>query len=520
VGQILSLLAAILGIIYLIWHYFYINWAIWYLSVPFYVAEICGWLLVAFFALISWYRRYHNPDGIQPDRLYSVDVLVTTCGEPLEILRETLTAVAAIDYENKKVYVLDDGANPQLETLTKELGFNYLSRPERVDAKAGNLNYGLRHSQGELFLTLDADQVPQPAIIKRLVGYFKFPRIAFVQSQQKFRVPPGDPFGNMDTIFYNVMQCGKDDGNSAFSCGSGVLYRRTALEEIGGFSTWNLVEDVHTSMILHQRGWHSVYYNYPLSRGTAPTDIWSVYHQRSQWAADSLRIFFWDNPFFRRGLTLEQKFQYFHIGFVYLVAGWIMPIFFIIPIWTLFTSVPVLTAPVPLYILNRLPYFIVTAVSYAILTSPTPYLHSFQMWTGLFPAFMRATIVALLHPRSKPRYRVNSKGPVKSWRRLAIIALLPQLTLIVAVMLAILYGLFINSGSLDFRMLNCAWGTWAILILSGICFGALSRITWEEMPEATWFTPKLFIQNLLQTIILIFMIILIAVMIMQMGRSG
>ncbi len=518
IGQILSLVAAILGVFYLIWHYHYINWAIWYLSVPFFVAEICGWLLVAFFALISWYRRYHNPDGISPDRLYSVDIFVTTCGEPLEILAETLRAVTVIDYKVKKVYVLDDGKNPQVEALAHELGFHYLSRPERVDAKAGNLNYGLKRSKGELILTLDADQVPEPLIIKRLVGYFKFPRIGFVQSKQKFRVPPGDPFGNTDQIFYNVMQCGKDDVNSAFSCGSGVLYRRTALEEIGGFSTWNLVEDLHTSVILHQKGWHSVYYNYPLSQGTAPTDIWNVYRQRSQWAADSLRIFFWDNPFFRRGLTWGQKFQYFHIGFVYLVAGWIMPIFFIIPIWTLFTSIPVVTAPVPQYILNRLPYFIITAVSYAILTSPTPFLHSFQMWTGLFPAFMKATVVALSHRRSKPAYRVN--GNVKRFRRPAFIALLPQLSLIIGAALAILYGLFINTGPLDFRILNCAWGTWAILILSGLCFGALSPITWEEMPEATWFTPRQFVQNLLQTIIFIFLIILIAVMIMQMGRMG
>ena len=66
------------------------------------------------------------------------------------------------------------------------------------------------------------------------------------------------------------MQAGKDTDNAAFSCGSGVIYRRKALEEIGGFSTWNLVEDVHTSMLLHDRGWRSIYYNYPLTKGTAP----------------------------------------------------------------------------------------------------------------------------------------------------------------------------------------------------------------------------------------------------------
>ena len=517
-GQFLALIAMVLGLYYLFWHYFYINWQIWYVSVPFFFAEIAGWLLITFFAITSWYRRYHDPAGLELDQSYSVDVFVTTCGEPVEILRDTLNGVAAIDYPHKKVYVLDDAASLEVAALSRDFGYDYLARPEHADAKAGNLNYGLKQSSGELILTLDADQVPQPQIINRLVGYFKIPRIGFVQSKQNFLVPPGDPFGNTDKIFYDTMQCGKDDTNAAFSCGSGVIYRRKALEEIGGFNTWNLVEDLYTSLILHQRGWHSIYYNHPLSTGSAPTDIWNNYRQRRQWAVDSLRIFFWHNPLFWGGLTLRQKLQYFHIGFVYLVAGWVMPIFFIIPIWSLFTSLPVLTAPVPLYIMNRIPYFLVTALAYAALSYPTPYLHSFQQWTGLFPVFMRATVIALLHPRSKPRYEVTMAGKRRLSKWFSIIAVLPQLGIIIGCALAIIYSLLVNnSGPLDFVLLNCAWATWAILILSGICVAALTKLYWEEQPT-TWFTPKQIIHNVLQMIIFLFLIILIALMLMKVGQ--
>ena len=517
VGQILSIIAVVMGFYYLIWHLHYINWSIWYISVPFFLAEVTGWLLFTFFALISWYPRYHNLQGLTPERPFSVDVFVTTCGEPLDIVQKTLAAVHAIDYQPKAIYVLDDGADPGVEALARDFGFNYLARPEHRDAKAGNLNYGLAHSTGELILTLDADQVPQPEIIRRLVGYFNIRGIAFVQTKQNFRVPVGDPFGNSDKIFYNVMQAGKDDDNAAFSCGSGVIYRRQALEEIGGFSTWNLVEDLHTSMLLHQRGWRSIYYNSPLTTGSTPTDIWGVFRQRRQWAVDSLRIIFWDNPFFRRGLSLEQKLQYFHIGFVYLVSGWIMPVFFLVPIWTLFTSLPVLTATVPSYILNRLPYFIVMAVAYAALTFPTAYLHAFQMWSGLFPVFIQATIVALRHRRSKPAYRVTPKKSPRKTKTPAIIAMLPQLTIIVGAALAIIWGLFFNTAPLDFRMLNCAWATWAIMILSGICAAALAKVHWEEeVAERPWFTPREVIENVLSIIIFLFAVIMISKMIMDL----
>ncbi|MBI4642563.1 MAG: glycosyltransferase [Deltaproteobacteria bacterium] len=515
-GQLLSIIAIIVGAFYLFWHFRHINWSIWYISVPFFIAESMGWVLFASFSLVSWYPRRHMPEGVSIEKPFTVDVFVPTCGEPLDILRQTLTAAAAITYEPKTVYVLDDKASPQVAALAAELGLQYLARPEPRDAKAGNLNYGFAHSQGELILTMDADQVPHPRILERLVGYFKIPTIGFVQTKQNFIVPKGDPFGNTDKVFYNVMQCGKDGDNAAFSCGSGVIYRRRALEEIGGFSTWNVVEDVHTSMLLHQRGWRSVYYNYPLSLGTAPADIWGVYRQRGQWALDSLRLFFWDNPFFRRGLAFRQRMQYANLGFVYLVSAWFMPIFFLVPIVSILTSKAVLTASVPTYIVHRLPYFIVMALAYELLNYPTPYLHAYQMWTGLFPVFMMSTIRALMFRKDKPPYTVTSKKQVTTLKKPAIIGLAAQLAIIGASAWAIIYGVFYDTAPLDFRMLNCAWSTWSIWTLSGICIAALFRVRWaEEGPEPEKFSPGQIIQNVLALTFFLFLFILCAVMLLS-----
>ncbi len=519
-GQVLALSAVFLGLDYLVWHYRYLNWATWYVSVPFFLAECLAWTLIAFFALIAWYPRYHDPEGVLIDKPFSVDIFITTCGEPLDIVRKTLVATAAIHYPWRTVYVLDDAANPRVQTLAQRLGFVYLNRPAPVDAKAGNLNFGLAHSQGDLLLTLDADQIPQPDILQRLVGYFKIPRIAFVQTKQNFLVPRGDPFGNTDKIFYNVMQCGKDTDNAAFSCGSGVVYRRQALKEIGGFSTWNLVEDLHTSMLLHQRGWRSIYYNYPLSVGTAPADIWGVYRQRRQWAVDSLRLLFWDNPFRRRGLTLRQKLQYFHIGFVYLISGWVMPVFFLVPIWSLFTFQPVLTASVPVYVVHRLPYFIITVVSYSLLTFPTSYFFPFQMWTGLFPVFQQSTFLALRYRRRKPPYRVTKKR-TRNLERLALLAIIPQLGIISAGVAAIVYGAAFRGGPLDFRLLNCAWAVWACFVLSGICRAALSGAHLEKkFPEPISLTARQKINTVLELAVFLAMVLLLAVIVVNVSFKG
>jgi cellulose synthase (UDP-forming) len=487
-GQILTLLTAVLGLVYLYWHWTHINWTIWYYSFTFFVAELTGLALFCFFSVNAWFLRYHAPDGITVERNYSVDVFIPVAGEPIEIVRDTVEAALKITFQNKQIYILDDKGRPEYRELAEHFGCGYFAREEHNDAKAGNLNYAIKRTKGDLILALDADQVPQSQIIDKLIGYFKFPQVAFVQSKQNFKVPVGDPFGNSDRIFYNIMQSGKDNDNSAFSCGSGVMYRREALDDIGGFSTWNLVEDVHTSMRLHERGWRSVYYNHSLTTGTAPDNIYGVYRQRRQWAADSLRIEFWDNPFrfCHRGLTLKQRLQYFHLGFVYLVAAFIMPLFFITPIACLLVQEFILTASVHDYVLHRFPYFLSMSLAYGIINYPTPYMKAFQMWTGLFPVFIQATFIALFSSKKKPTYRVNPKPTGTSIVKRPWLAVLPQLAIILSGLFAVFYSFLIGAPFWDFFLLNTLWIIWSVWTLSGICKAALKKHKWpkkEDMPE-------------------------------------
>jgi cellulose synthase (UDP-forming) len=482
-GQFSTFITIILGCYYILWHFKAINWGFWYFSPVFFLAELIGLLLFSFFAIDAWFLRYHSPEGMPVETPFSVDVFITVAGEPIELLRETLEATTRIDHHLKKIFILDDKGDLAYQRLAERYGCGYFAREDHRDAKAGNLNYAFQRTSGDLILTLDADQVPHAEIIQKLIGFFKIPLIAFVQTKQDFKVPEGDPFGNTDRIFYNVMQSGKDTDNAAFSCGSGVIYRRKALEEIGGFSTWNLVEDVHTSMLLHEHGWRSIYYNYSLSKGTAPADIYGVYRQRRQWAADSLRILFWDSPFGRKGLSLKQKLQYFHLGFVYLVAAFIMPIFFITPIIALLSRKFVLTAPVDSYVLHRFPYFIAMSIAYGILNFPTPYMKAFQMWTGLFPSFIWATWIALRSRKKKPLYKVNPKpiGVMKS--KNPLMAIFPQMGIILLSIFSVVY-VFITGGiSWDFYLLNLVWSLWSIWTMSGICGAAIKKHQWSEKEE-------------------------------------
>ncbi len=290
----------------------------------------------------------------------------------------------------------------EVAEMAKSLGFNYFSRPRqglpRADAKSGNLNFGLSRSQGEIILVLDADQVPQSDIISRMVGFFSLPRVAYVQSRQEFLLPDDDPFYNRDEVFYETIQLSNDQANAVISCGSGVLYRRQALMEIGGFATWNLVEDVTTSYELVSRGWKGIYFPYALSRGLAPDTLAGVVQQRYQWCLDTMRLFFWDNPFFKPGLTFSQRLHFSIIMIAYAISGLIMPIFYFLPLYCYLTGNSFLVEQERNYLTFRGIYLFCTILAFRYLFFQKDSLKQLKMLCGLFPVYALGTLAALWYP--------------------------------------------------------------------------------------------------------------------------
>ncbi len=471
--RLLFIVYHVIALYYLVWLLRHINKENLNIFIPFYIAEIICLISLSLSILIIWRRRFNRSRPMTdfkdaPD----IDIFLTVCGEPVEIVRETIKSAAEIRYPHKRVYILDDGASSEVRDAAAEFSCRYLSRPVKEDRKAGNLNYGLEHSTGKFILTLDADQVADPDILERMMGYFKLSHVAFVQSAQNFCVSENDPFGNRETVFYQVEQTGKDAFNSAFSCGSAVIYRRSALEDIGGFSTWNLVEDVHTSLLLHDRGWRSVYVDQSFSKGTAPEEIWSFYRQRQQWCTDSVRMLLWDNPIFRKGLTRFQKLQYFTTGFQYLVGGLVLPIFYFLPSWSLFTGKFLINDPGRDYLTLRFILLCLSYFMYSVAHYPQHTAKSIRMWCGQFPNFIYAIVLAALSPKSKPHYKVTPKVKFDKVR-FPFVAVLPQLGVMAINLGAVAYAAIYKTCSFYIFMVNVFWVIWICWLMSQICYAAL-----------------------------------------------
>lgn len=342
-----------------------------------------------------------------------VTVIVPTYGEPLRVLENTLTSLKHLRYpaDRLQLIISDDAHRKDLQELAQRMGIIYNFGSQR-DAKAGNLNSALQYireyfPQTQLILTQDADEIIHPEFLMKTVGYFQQnPRLGIVQTPKEAYAPKNDPFGTRDRIFYDITQVGRNGRGSAFACGSAVLWNIDAVTEVGGFSTWNVVEDLTTSYLIHAAGYASEYHNEVLSIGLAPEDIPGLLKQRGTWAVDNWRLFLFDNSLFKKGLSWLQRLQYFELGMFHVATSFFTPLVMIVPIISILTD-----DYLPIEGSALFPWVAFSFIYYIVLSNGRvmDLIRMWQFWVGHGPTFIQAFLIAVRSRDHKPGYIVTRK---------------------------------------------------------------------------------------------------------------
>lgn len=290
-------------------------------GIPFLALEGQGLLTLALFAFSTW-NVAPSPPAAPDGRSRSVTVLIPTYNEPIEVLLPTVAAALAMDGDHE-TWLLDDGDRPEVEELAAGLGVRYVTRAQHRHAKAGNLNHALGLVETDLIAVFDADHVPEPNFLTRTLPYFADPRVALVQTPQdfyngdSFEHLSGEPELHEESLFYRVIQAGKNNSGAAHWCGTNAVLRVDALLSVGGVATETLTEDFHTTVRLHRTGWRTVYHNQVLASGLAAGTPDAFYAQRRRWGRGAMQLLRTDNPITARGLTLRQRLSY-----LYSVIAW------------------------------------------------------------------------------------------------------------------------------------------------------------------------------------------------------
>jgi cellulose synthase (UDP-forming) len=260
----------------------------------------------------------------RPPSYPSVDIYLPICGEPIEVLANTWTAVSDLmaAYAGEiQAHVLDDGPSEEARSLCESHGFCYIRRPDlRVFKKSGNLRYAFPRTSAEYLVILDADFAPRRDFLDETLPYMDDPAVAIVQSPQFFRTTGTQNWiekaaGAIQEVFYRSIQVARDRFGAAICVGTSAVYRRVALEPQGGPTLIPYAEDVHTGLDVRRAGWSMVYLPVVLSTGICPDNLDAFVRQQYRWCTGNAGVVFnrrlWSVP-----MTIPARLTYIS-GFFY-----------------------------------------------------------------------------------------------------------------------------------------------------------------------------------------------------------
>lgn len=320
-----------------------------------------------------------------------VDVLICTYNESLQLLEKTIIASTQMAYpKNKfKVYVCDDGRRDELKALCKKYGVNYITREDNQGAKAGNINNALKYIKGDLFLVLDADMIPKKEFLQKTIGYFEDENLAFVQTPQcyynkdMYQSNLKKYIPNEQDFFMRDVQEARAYRGAVLHVGTNAVFRRKFIDEIGGYPTCSITEDMAVGMLLQAKGYDSIFINKVLVLGLSASTFGELVKQRDRWCRGNIQVFKHYNPFILKGLTPAQRICYVD-GVLYWFSNLIKMFYIIVPILFLSTGIHFVESGFAELLNMTIPYILVQIFTFRIL-SPKSRRY---MWTHYYEMAM------------------------------------------------------------------------------------------------------------------------------------
>jgi cellulose synthase (UDP-forming) len=444
------------------WLFVSLNRQLPWLSLPFLAANLFTLATTLLSIFNHWWRAVPDPHPLPHGEEPSVGIIIPCCGEPVPMVLRTIASVLRQDWPRERMVIVvsDDGHDPALAQAVTCWPVLYHSPPPRFApgrdgaAKAGNLNSALEmliaeHPELSYIETRDCDdELGSNEFLRQVAGQLEHDhRLAYVQTIKETQVSAGDPFNNREAMFYRGQMLSRNAANATFPCGSGLVWRLAALQDIGLFPAWNLVEDLQSGVEALRRGWDSRYLPIVGAMGQhSPEDVPNVYKQRGTWAIDTVRLMIWGDL---SGLNLRQRAQFYELLCYYLHSFTVL-IYVPSIVGALLGYVP-FTASGQSFLIHMLP--IVLATEAWLLAINRPYndrrrrqRHPIRelwrvriIWSGLAPVFIKASVQAILGgPDRKPVYKVTRKHNDPRWHWGHT---LPQTSVLLMVLFTLIYAL-------------------------------------------------------------------------------
>ncbi len=446
------------------------------------------------------YRKFiPEPKGKFAEENLPVITVQLPLFNEMYVVERLVKAVTEIDYPREKfeIQVLDDSTDETVKlaeaTVAKyaQQGFDihYLHRSDRTGFKAGALEQGLKVAKGELLAIFDADFVPKPDCLRKLVDFFTDPLVGCAQMRWSHINGDYNLLTRLQTIMLDghfvVEQTTRNRTGGFFNFnGTAGIWRRRAIALSGGWQHDTLTEDTDLSFRAQLMGWKFVYLLDEEAPAEIPVEIKAFKAQQRRWAKGVMQVGIKLYPrIWRAPLPLRVKLEMFfrltgNISYpLMIVASFLQFPLLLVRYNQPFYHLMILDLPLLFFSSISVFLFYGTAVWYLDERRTPRMLHlPLVMGLGIGLAFSnaRAVMEALLGIKSDfvrtPKYSVEQTSDetwkAKKYKRKRGLLPLLELSFSVYFLLAIVYAARLHM-----------WGTIPFLSLFFFGFGYMGMMS-------------------------------------------
>ena len=231
-----------------------------------------------------------------------VSIHVPCYNEPPEMVKQTLDALANLDYPDFEVLIIDNNTkDPAVWEPVRDycatLGprFKFFHVAPLAGFKGGALNYLIPHTapDAEVIAVIDSDYCVDRNWLKHMVPHFADPKIAIVQSPQDYRDQNESTFKKLCYSeykgFFHIGMVTRNDRDAIIQHGTMTMTRRSVLEELG-WADWCICEDAELGLRVFEKGYSAAYSHNSYGKGLMPDTFIDFKKQRFRWAYGAIQI--------------------------------------------------------------------------------------------------------------------------------------------------------------------------------------------------------------------------------------
>lgn len=272
-----------------------------------------GYMFIAIFFLFLYLLLFVNNrktlfDSPKTKKKYKISVLIPAYNEK-DTIRETISAVFDVDYLLEEVIVINDGSIDNTKEIVEGMMKKYPQLKlinKNNTGKGDSLNKGIKMAKGELVVIVDADSYPAKDSFKKMVGFFDNEKVGaatciFIPRNNKTF------FEKLQDVEYHVIAftrklLGYVDAIYV-TPGPLAMYRKKVVEEIGGFDSKNMTEDIEIAWRLTKAGYRREMCLDTYATTTVPKKFKPWYRQRRRWNVGGIQcVLKYKKDFFKKGM--------------------------------------------------------------------------------------------------------------------------------------------------------------------------------------------------------------------------